>query len=301
MMFFVRSLLVLAAAFAVLVPVVRTQTPAPPRQPRLVVMMVVDQMRSDYLEKYATRFTGGLQRLMKEGAWFRNAAYPYLNTVTCPGHATIGTGTFPWRHGMILNEWFDRSTGRSVACTDDAEAKEVVYDGGVAGDGDSAKRLLTDTLAEQMRDRVKSRIVSMSLKPRSAIMMGGPKADAVTWLNERGSWATSSAYTATPNPILKRFIDQHPIAADYHKVWERSLETAAYQYEDDAEGEVPPTGWTRTFPHPMNTNGGTPDSRFYGHWQRSPFADEYLGRLAAAAIDGWQLGRGPGTDFLGVS
>ncbi|HEV3483943.1 MAG TPA: alkaline phosphatase family protein, partial [Vicinamibacterales bacterium] len=300
-----RALLILTLGGTILLsplrPAAAPQAQSSAAPPRLVVMLVVDQLRSDYLLEYGGRFTGCLQRLMKEGAWFRNGAYPYLNTVTCPGHATIGTGTMPWRHGMILNEWFDRSTGRAVACTDDPTTKEIVYDGGAAGEGDSAKRLLTDTLAEQLRERAKARIVSMSLKPRSAIMMAGPKANAVTWLNERGSWATSTAYSRTPVDILKRFIDQHPIANDYHKVWERSLELAAYQHEDDAVGEVPPTGWDRTFPHPLGTNGGKPDSRFYTHWQRSPFADEYLGRMAAAAVDGWQLGRGAGTDFLGVS
>jgi hypothetical protein len=295
-----RSLVAAVIAVAILQPVFATRQPSG-GPPKLVVMLVVDQFRGDYFDDYGSRFTGGLQRLVKEGAWFKNGAYPYLNTVTCAGHATIGTGTQPWRHGMILNEWLDRSTGRMTACTDDAETKEIVYDGGAAGEGDSAKRLLVDTLAEQMRDRSKARVVSMSLKPRSAIMMAGPKADAVIWFNERGAWATSSAYGREPTPIFKRFIDANPIAADFAKVWDRSLEASAYKYEDDAAGEVPPTGWTRTFPHPMGMPNGKPDNRFIGHWQRSPFADEYLGRLAAEAIEGWQLGRGQGTDFLGVS
>ena len=297
----IRALIALALALAALPPVSANQQPAPATSPRLVVLLVVDQLRSDYLEEYSARFTGGLQRLMKEGAWFRNSAYPYLNTVTCPGHATIGTGALPWHHGMILNEWLDRTTWRPVACTEDAGSKEVVYDGGPTTEGDSAKRLLVPTLAEQMRDRAKARVVTMSLKPRSAIMMAGAKADAVVWLNERGSWATSSAYTRQPVTVIKRFIDANPIAADFEKVWQRSLEASAYKHEDDAAGEVPPTGWTRTFPHTIGTPGGKPDPRFIGHWQRSPFADEYLGRMAIAAVEGWQLGRGEGTDFLGIS
>ena len=80
------------------------------REPKLIVILVADQMRADYLDRYSTRFTGGLRRLMQEGAWFRNAAYPYLNTITCAGHSTIGTGTFPYQHGMFLNTWFDRKT-----------------------------------------------------------------------------------------------------------------------------------------------------------------------------------------------
>ena len=74
---------------------------------KLVVILVVDQMRVDYLTWYAANYSAGLARLMREGAWFTEAAYPYLNTITCAGHSTIGTGSFPYRHGMILNNWYD--------------------------------------------------------------------------------------------------------------------------------------------------------------------------------------------------
>lgn len=301
MMSMIRAAIALIAALTMLAPVRATQPPAPSASPRLVVVLVVDQMRADYLQDYGARFTGGLKRLMDEGAWFQRAGYPYLNTITCAGHATIGTGTLPWRHGMILNEWLDRSTGRVVACSEDAGEKEIVYDGGTAGRGDSAKRLLVDTLAQQMRGRAKARVVTLSLKPRSAIMLAGPKADAVLWLNTRGAWATSTAYAREPVPILKRFIDEHPIKADLNKVWERMSDPSAYKYADDAVGEVPPTGWTRTFPHPLGTADANDYSRFVSQWQQSPFADDYLGQMAVSALDGWQLGRGQGIDFLGVS
>jgi predicted AlkP superfamily pyrophosphatase or phosphodiesterase len=296
-----RYAIAVTSALIVLGPPSAMQTPAP-NAPRLVVMVVVDQMRSDYLQEYASRFTGGLKRLMEEGAWFQNGAYPYLNTVTCPGHATIGTGTLPWKHGMILNEWYERREGRTVPCSEDRSEKEIVYSGTpAAAGGESAKRLLADTLAEQMRERAKARVVAMSLKPRSAIMMAGAKADAVVWQNGRGAWVTSTAYTREPVAIIKKFIDEHPIAADAGKVWERAQEASSYKHEDDAPGETPPSGWTRSFPHPLAAANGKGDARFITHWQHSPFADEYLGRMAAAAVEGWQLGRGRGTDFLGVS
>ena len=302
MMTWIRCAIALTAAVAVLTPLNATQASAP-GVPRLVVMLVVDQMRGDYLQEYGPRFSAGLKRLMQEGAWFQKAAYPYLNTVTCPGHATIGTGTLPWRHGMILNEWFERSEGRVVACSEDRTEKEIVYSGTPnAAGGDSTKRLLADTLAEQMRERASARVVSMSLKPRSAMMMAGPKADAVVWLNGRGAWATSTAYSREPVALIKKFVDANPIAADEGKVWERTHDAPAYSYEDDARGETPAPGWTRTFPHPLGTTAdGNANTRFVVRWQQSPFADEYLGRMAAAAIDGWQLGRGRGIDFLGVS
>jgi predicted AlkP superfamily pyrophosphatase or phosphodiesterase len=82
--------------------------PKTPPRPKLVVLLVVDQMRADYVDKFRGQWTGGLKRLVEEGAWFRDAAYPYAATETCVGHATISTGALPATHGMISNEWFDR-------------------------------------------------------------------------------------------------------------------------------------------------------------------------------------------------
>src|SRR4026207_1614084 len=90
-------------------------------QPKLIVIIVVDQLRADYLTVYRSNFSAGVHRLLRDGAWFTNAAYPYLNTVTCAGHSTIGTGDLPYRHGMILNGWLDRKTGKTPFCTDDPD------------------------------------------------------------------------------------------------------------------------------------------------------------------------------------
>ena len=91
-------------------------------RPKLVVLIVVDQMRADYLEKYAAILHDGLKRLMKEGEWFTNAAYPYAKTVTCAGHSTVSTGDFPSTHGMINNNWWDRAAGKMVTCTGDPKS-----------------------------------------------------------------------------------------------------------------------------------------------------------------------------------
>jgi hypothetical protein len=267
--------------------------------PKLVVILAVDQLRADYLERYSAGMTGGVRRLMRDGAWFDRAAYPYLNTVTCPGHATISTGAFPYRHGMILNAWIDRRTGQSVACTTDPETKQIGYSG-QTGVGDSTKSMRVPALADQIREGTGGRVVAFSLKPRAAATLAGRKAEAVVWYDERGGFATSTAYTDRPVPFLEKFFQEHPITADFGKVWQRALEPSAYQHADDADGECPPSGWTRSFPHELG-QGSKPDALFYAHWQRTPYADEYLGRMAAASVDALQLGRGTGTDFLGVS
>lgn len=304
---YVHRLLATAAFLAALAPAGVAQTPPRPAStsaaqpaPKLVVMIVVDQMRPDYFERHERAFTGGFKRLLQDGAWFDRAAYPYLNTVTCAGHSTIGTGALPYRHGMILNAWFDRATQSSTACTADPSAKAISYNG-LSGGGDSARFLLMPTLADQLREHHQGRVVSLSLKARSAIGMAGHGGDAVVWFDDRGGWSTSTAYAQRPVPFVQQFVDRNPIAADYGKTWSRALDEAAYHHADDREGERPPSGWTRTFPHPLGTPGGTPDRAFYTRWARSPFGDEYLARMAMHAVDALKLGRGAGTDFLGVS
>lgn len=267
--------------------------------PRLLVLLVVDQLRADYLTEYGEAFTGGLQRLMREGAWFTEAAYPYLNTVTCAGHATIGTGTFPYRHGMILNAWLDRTTGTSPYCTDDPSVQDISYNGLPPALGDSAARLLRPTLGEQLHGRG-GRTVALSLKPRSAIPLAGRRTDAVVWFDDRGGWSTSSAFTASPVPFLQEFISANPLTAYAGRTWERALEPSAYKGSDEGAGEGTTAGWSRTFPHPL----GAPDGKtttFFSRWQRSPFSDEYLARMGMAAVDALKLGRGSRTDFLGIS
>jgi predicted AlkP superfamily pyrophosphatase or phosphodiesterase len=278
------------------------QQPAAGGPPRLMVILVVDQMRADYLEWYGPLLTKGLHRLTEQGAWFTNAAYPYLNTVTCVGHSTIGTGTFPYHHGMILNAWLDRTTKKVPGCTEDLKVKEITYAGLTPGTGDSARNLMRPSLGEQVREHGGGRAVAMSLKPRSAIPLVGHHADAVVWFDDRGGWSTSAAFTKKPVEFIEEFVQGHPVTADQGKVWTRTLEASAYKGEDDVPGERPPAGMTRTFPHPLDAppQPGSTES-FFTRWTRSPFADDYLGSLAETAVDKLALGKGPHTDFLAVS
>lgn len=274
---------------------------APPREAAapsspLVVVLVVDQMRAQYFDAYGDRLTSGLKRLRDEGTWFRRAAYPYLNTVTCAGHSTIGTGALPYRHGMVLNAWWDRKTARSNPCTADRSVTNIGYMGKPSG-GDSAAALLVPPLAQQLRERTGGRSVALSLKPRSAITMVGNNPTAVLWFDERAGWTTSTAFTAKPVGWIQEFITTNPVEAYRGRTWDRLMPAPTYSGEDEGAGERMPSGWTRTFPHRL----GDPSENFLLHFQRSPFADEYLARLAAHAIDTLQLGRGPGTDFISVS
>ena len=272
-------------------------------RPKLVVVLVVDQLRADYLEKYSEHWTGGLRRLLEKGAWFRQAAYPYASTRTCVGHATISTGSFPATHGIISNLWWDRESGKMITCTEDAQAQAVSYGPAVKG-GESAARLVVPTFADELRAQAGApvRVVTFSLKARSAIMLAGHRADAVTWHDETtGAWVTSSAYASAPVGFLQQYVRAHPVEADFGKLWTRALPASAYLFENAAAGERPPAGWTSTFPHVLKGSADKPDAAFYALWERSPFADAYLAQMAASAVDALGLGKGRGTDYLGVS
>ena len=271
------------------------QTPA--ARPKLVVFVVVDQLRGDYLVRYGNLFEHGLKRLTTRGAWFRNGAYPYAGTSTCPGHATIGTGTFPYRHGLIGNAWYDRATERSVTCNADPDSLEVSY-ATSQGAGDSAKRMMVPTLAEIMRGQLKSRVATMSMKARSAIGLAGHAGDFVTWFGDRGAWETSNAFTDAPVGWFVGYLKANPVTRDADKTWERALPIERYQFEDDVPFERGSGGWTPAFPHPMGKAG---DAVYGQHWAQSPYADAYLGEMAAAAVDDMDLGTEDRIDFLGVS
>ena len=297
---FVSRAFLVVVLFAAVAP---AAVAAPAKPPRLVVILVVDQMRGDYLDRYAFQWTGGLHRLITEGAWFRRAAYPYVTTVTCVGHATISTGTFPRTHGIVGNGWFDRDLGRTVRCSEDPAATTISYGDPIVG-GDSPNRLLVPALSDELRNQLPgpTRVVTFSMKQRTAIMLGGRRADAVTWFSPAArGFATSSFYTKAVVPFIADALKARPVAMDFGTSWMRLLPAERYLFDDNGIGEKSSVGWTALFPHVITGTGDQTDPSFYTAWETSPFSDAYLGRLAIASIDALKLGRGRGTDFLGIS
>jgi predicted AlkP superfamily pyrophosphatase or phosphodiesterase len=281
-------------------------TPKPSQssaKPKLVVLLVVDQMRGDYVDKFLPQWSGGLKRLVEEGAWFRDAAYPYAATETCVGHSTISTGAFPATHGMVANNWWDRKEQKTVTCTADPDpnVKNIGYAGASPKGADTAWRMAVPSFAEELKFQTSgaTRIVSFSLKARAALTMAGHKADAVTWLDS-GAWVTSSPYGT--QPFIEEQAKSHPAKADFGKTWALSLPEKAYWYDEKALGAVPPNGWDLTFPHPLRGKSGVgePDPDFYSQWASSPYADTALTELAMKAVDALNLGKAAGTDFLAV-
>ena len=298
-----------AAALAVFIALLAgpapAQTPTSVRGgPKLVVLISVDQMRGDYVDRFQHQWSKGLKRLVTEGAWFRQADYPYYNTVTCSGHASMSTGTVPAVHGMVLNQWWERDNSRLVSCTDDDDQQLVTYGIPVKGVGHSAKRLMTTTLADEMRMQGSPapRVVSISLKARSAINLGGHRPDAVIWLDEpNGEWVTSTAFSKTPVSYFADYIAKHPLRNEMGRRWERSMPKDRYLYDGSPQGRQHTALITKDFPHTVQGDGSEVGGAFADAWESSPYSDAYLAGLAAAALDSLKLGRGAGIDFLGIS
>jgi hypothetical protein len=182
------------------------------RRPRLIVLPVVDQMRADYIDKYQHQWTAGLHRLVAGGARYRQADYPYANTVTCAGHASISTGTPPSEHGMIGNTWFDRELGRVVTCIEDPAVTEFSYGRPVDVVGESAIRLTAPTLADELRAQLDPapRIAALSLKARAAIPLGGQHPDAIAWVTGN-AWVSSTAFSEGSVQAVASYVAAHPV------------------------------------------------------------------------------------------
>ncbi|HUF25071.1 MAG TPA: alkaline phosphatase family protein [Vicinamibacterales bacterium] len=273
---------------------------APPAaRPTLIVQLVIDQMRADYVERYGAQWTEGLHRLVTEGAHFTEARYPYAGTMTCAGHASIGTGAVPAVHGMVLNEWWDRERRARVACPSDPLVTPIGFTKPITARS-SGRALLSETFAERLaasQPPGAGRVVALSVKARSAIGLAGKTGDVVVWFDSAGTFATSSAY-AKP-AWLEAHLRAHPIEPLAAGAWTRARPPDAYIGTDDDPAARPPAGWTARFPHALS-DANAPGAVFYDRWQRSPYSDAYLADLAIAAIDRMALGRPGGTDYLGV-
>lgn len=177
----------------------------------LTVVVSVDQMRADYLDRFAPEFQGGFARLRKEGAVFARARHAHAPTETSPGHAALLTGCFPRQHGIVANEWWDRAAGKPTYSVDDPDK------------GRSPRNLLCGTVGDALKAASPaSRVVSVSGKDRSAILMGGRRADMALWYDKRaGRWVTSAYYGRLP---------------DWVRDWDDAL-----RLPEDERGEIPYT------------------------------------------------------------
>jgi predicted AlkP superfamily pyrophosphatase or phosphodiesterase len=284
-------------------PITNTRT-----RPRLVLLIVVDQFRYDYLERFGDLFVrNGIGRLLRDGASWANADYDHAPTKTAPGHATIVTGTWPAEHGIVANDWFDRPTGKKVASvTDDAT---MLLGGREDEKGQSPRRLLASTLGDELRlatnDRAK--VIGISSKSRSSILPAGRRASAAYWFSTSNGRMVSSNYYFKRLPAWVEQFNRLGMADKFFgRRWERLLPEAEYTKrvgEDSLEWEniAAPGRDTKTFPHAVTGGADAPSKPFYKELDYSPFSNEMLVAFTKQAIEHEGLGADADTDLLSVS
>ena len=274
------------------------------QRPKLVVGIVVDQMRYDYLTRFYDKFgDGGFKRLIRDGYNCKNNQFNYVPTYTGPGHASIYTGTTPKYHGIIGNGWYDKETKKAVYCAEDNLVQSVGTES-TAGQM-SPRRLKSSTLADENKlfTQMRGKTIGVSIKDRGAIFPSGFSADGAYWFHgaSEGNWITSTYYMNDLPKWVKSF-NKSEKALSYLKVWDTRYDINTYtesgtdlnQFEGGFYGKE-----TATFPYDLASlnasNGG------YDILKSTPYGNSLTTDFAIAAIQGEALGQDNITDILTVS
>jgi hypothetical protein len=282
----------------------------PPPRPRLAVLVVFDQMRADYLTRWQDLYgEGGFRRLQTEGAWFQNCHYPYAHTVTAAGHASIATGCPPRRHGIIANDWYDRSRGETISAVRSDRYRPIPLPPDPTKDGQGSAPVLRreKTLGDALMEATggKGRVVSLSIKDRAAILLAALRAFACYWFStSTGDFVTSTYYTDQPQPWVLEFNKRRPADRWFGGAWDRlrpDLDYLKFSGPDDVPGEGIGYGQGRTFPHPFARDARKPNKDYYNAVTNSPEGNELLLALARRAIDAVKLGGNDVPDLLCLS
>lgn len=251
--------------------------------PKLVVVIVIDQFRGDYLERYRSQFgDSGFRLLLDHGAYFPNCFYNYANTRTAPGHSTLFSGAYSNGHGIADNEWWDEKKKKMVTSVEDDETRLVGIEG--AQPGASPHNLLADTLGDELKlaTQGESRVFGVSLKDRAAILPAGFAGNGAYWIDPKsGDWVTSTYYRDSLPQWVQTFNSSRPA-----KYWDREWKSA--------EGTV-----LASTAHRKRKDGS--DAGFYEVIGGTTFANEYEFEFAKQLIVYENVGRGPATDLLSIS
>lgn len=277
--------------------------PASQPSPKLVVVVVIDGLPNEQVLRYRDQFAkdGGLRRLLEQGASFSNAHQAHGVTVTAVGHSAVLSGAYPYRHGIIGNNWLD-ADGNIVYCTED-QRYHYIDEETNPHDGTSPRNLRVDTLGDQLRyatgDRAK--VVTVSGKDRGAILLAGKAGTAYMYMDKTGDFATSTFYMQSYPAWVQRFRASRPQDRFYGKSWNRLLPDAAYA--GDAPYPEPTTTNPNRFPFIYHSESGEPDAKYYERLKVGPAVDQLTLDFARAAVEGENLGRNPAgvPDLLGIS
>lgn len=267
---------------------------------------MIDQFRYDFVERFWDLYgAGGFRRLVDDGAFFINANFDYVPTVTAAGHAAVHTGSIPALNGIVGNAVLDRDTGRVSAIVAD-NATHPVTTAGLNEKATSAspRALIGTTIGDQMQmaNNYQSKVVALSLKDRAAILPGGHRPNGAYWFNGlSGDFMTSDYYFKELPAWVKKFNATAKADNYFGAKWERLLPAAAYQRAMAAHIPEQQRVVGEDFPYTINGGEEKPGPKFYAAFEATPFAAQYLADFAKAAIDGEALGADAHTDLLAVS
>ncbi|GAB2802674.1 alkaline phosphatase family protein [Rhabdobacter roseus] len=281
----------------------KTVKTPPLARPKLVVGIVVDQMRYDYLYRYYDKYKeGGFKRLLNDGFNCRNNHYHYALTVTGAGHSAIYTGSMPAINGIVGNDWYDQQAGRGVYCAEDTAVTVVGSTNASAGKR-SPRNLLVSTVTDQLQiaTNFRSKSVGIAIKDRGAILPAGHTATGAYWFDSRsGNWVTSTYY-ANELPQWVQDYNAKKMPTEYIKGgWNTLLPIEQYTEStpDDQPYEQLMAGKTKAvFPYELGGTAGNP----FGIIASTPWGNTMTKDMAIAAIKGENMGKGKETDFLAVS
>lgn len=274
------------------------------KRPKAVIGIVVDQMRQEYLYRFAPKFSeGGFKRMIDHGYMLRNAHYNYVPTFTGPGHASIYTGATPSVHGVIGNDWYDRTEKKMVNCVEDKRQTPV---GSPTGKGAiSPQRMLSTTVTDELKlaTQGRAKVIGMAIKDRGAVLPAGHLPDGAFWYDGTSGNFISSTYYKPGLPVWVEQFNAKKLPDQYlSKPWNTLLPIASYTesnpddmvFETRFKGKDKPT-FPYNLPELRKQNGELDLLSVV------PFGDDFLTEFAKAAIDGESIGMDEVTDFLAIS
>ena len=270
------------------------------QRPKLIVGIVIDQMRWDFLYRYYDRYQadGGFKQMLSQGFSCENTLIPYTPTTTACGHSCIYTGSVPAINGIVGNDWWDYASSKMMYCTEDMNTKTV---GDVSTAGQmSPNNLLVTTIGDEMRlaCNFRNKVIGIALKDRAAILPAGHSANGAYWYDDKtGGWISSSYYISDlPNWVkelnAKKMVDQY-YAQDWKTLY--PIESYVQSTPDDVPYENKPFG--KGFPYLLTPFVG----KNYGLLHVTPYGNSFTFEMAKAAVQGEQLGAGSFTDLLAIS
>ncbi len=263
-------------------------------KPKLAVVIVVDQMRSDYLTREKTLLTGGFKRLLDNGFQFTEAYHEHAVTETGVGHATIATGCYPSHHGIVGNEWWDKTKSCWVYCVEDS-GRSITKRPGTAGR--SPNNLLRPVFGDWLRQSSpQSKVFAVTGKDRSSILMTGFEGQAYWYYPDDGTFVTSMYYRAVYPPWVDSFNNERPVEDYFVGIWDRLLPRDKYLGPDSVVAEF--DGRRTAFPHDFAPGPNDEPKKYYEEIRYTPFFDQLILRFARDLVINEQLGADSVVDLL---